>query len=72
MRWLVLFQRREIVLSRYDDSETRAAARYYSMNARPIGVDRHDNDVIAMEDMVAANLAYRSAKRSAGGVSIDL
>ena len=27
---------------------------------------------IAMEDMVAANLAYRSAQRSAGGVSIDL
>ena len=27
---------------------------------------------IALEDMVAANLAYRSAQRSAGGVSIDL
>ncbi|PYQ71887.1 MAG: hypothetical protein DMG01_25050 [Acidobacteria bacterium] len=27
---------------------------------------------IAIEDMVAANLAYRSTQRSAGGASIDL
>jgi ornithine cyclodeaminase/alanine dehydrogenase-like protein (mu-crystallin family) len=26
---------------------------------------------IAMEDMVAANLAYRAAQRSGGGASID-
>jgi ornithine cyclodeaminase/alanine dehydrogenase-like protein (mu-crystallin family) len=26
---------------------------------------------VAMEDMVAANLAYRTAQRSGGGASID-